>query len=469
MKRFLSIGIISNIILHIYAPLIALGDDTKQEKTFIVTAYYSPLPDQSFYLRGNYEDEIMLNGEWTRGASGMKVFPGMLAAPDIYPFGTKIELEWIGMWVVEDRWWAIVDAGKRGYDSDRIDVWMGYGEQWLRKALNWGKRKIRWVVYGKINTPASIDLSSLSTGINLPKTNTTIDIFSDWIGKYSTHEEIKSLQKFLKGIGLYQWDIDGTYNISLVNSLYSFQKEHEIVSTPDDIWAGYWWVKTRKAIQETYKTNATISKETKKEFELFSTAISPTSPEEHIKALQNFFTNIAYYDGDITGKYNDIYDTIVNYQIEKNIIQDKNDSVAGYWWPKTREQAKKDNDAYIEKKRAEEAFVKKMEDMKLKSLASAEESINLIWDIKKWDTSSWVRELQRNLKKLWFFEGNSTAIFGDKTQEAILKYQVSKGLIQQPTDIWAGKVWPKTKETLQSDLANLILQEQLWQNQVAMK
>jgi hypothetical protein len=36
--------------------------DLKQETFFVVTAYYSPLPDQKYYLRGNYEDEVILNG-----------------------------------------------------------------------------------------------------------------------------------------------------------------------------------------------------------------------------------------------------------------------------------------------------------------------------------------------------------------------------------------------------------------------
>lgn len=39
------------------------------EKTFIVTAYYSPLPGQSFYLKGNYDAERRLNGNGTHGAS----------------------------------------------------------------------------------------------------------------------------------------------------------------------------------------------------------------------------------------------------------------------------------------------------------------------------------------------------------------------------------------------------------------
>lgn len=45
-----------------------------EEVTLIATAYYSPLPDQRYYLRGNYEDERVLNGNGTHGASGKAVF-----------------------------------------------------------------------------------------------------------------------------------------------------------------------------------------------------------------------------------------------------------------------------------------------------------------------------------------------------------------------------------------------------------
>lgn len=48
---------------------------------FVVTAYYSPLPNQKHYLKGNYEDEKRLNGQGIAGASGRPVFSGMLAAP----------------------------------------------------------------------------------------------------------------------------------------------------------------------------------------------------------------------------------------------------------------------------------------------------------------------------------------------------------------------------------------------------
>jgi hypothetical protein len=34
--------------------------------SFVVTAYYSPLPNQSAYIMGSYEAEIRMNGEGIR-------------------------------------------------------------------------------------------------------------------------------------------------------------------------------------------------------------------------------------------------------------------------------------------------------------------------------------------------------------------------------------------------------------------
>lgn len=98
---------------------------TVETKEFVVTAYYSPLPGQSFYLKGNLEAEILLNGNGTNGASGKPVFAGMIAAPKTYDFGTRIDFQGLGVGIVEDRGGAIVKAGERGYTSDRIDIWMG--------------------------------------------------------------------------------------------------------------------------------------------------------------------------------------------------------------------------------------------------------------------------------------------------------------------------------------------------------
>lgn len=120
--------------------------DTITQKTFIVTAYYSPLPKQKEYYRWSYEADVRLNGNGTHGASGTPVFTGMIAAPKTYAFGTQIFFEWLGLGRVEDRGWAIVDAFVRGQAYDRIDIWMGYGDEGLRRSRVWGIREVRGTI-----------------------------------------------------------------------------------------------------------------------------------------------------------------------------------------------------------------------------------------------------------------------------------------------------------------------------------
>lgn len=170
------------------------------ETYFIVTAYYSPLPDQASYFRGSYEADIRLNGSGTHGASGRAVYTGMLAAPKNYSFGTTIYLEGIGTGVVDDRGGAIVEAGKRGHQYDRLDIWMGHGDEGLSRALAWGRR----VVPGRVVSTSR----RLETAISLPKvlasskkSLTWHDFFTAPITAASSVETRRFLRQVLSDLG----------------------------------------------------------------------------------------------------------------------------------------------------------------------------------------------------------------------------------------------------------------------------
>jgi len=113
-------------------------------KPFVVTAYYSPIPWQKLYVKWSLEEDRILNGQGTHGASGKPVFDGMIAAPQTYPFGTEIYLPGWWWWSVQDRGWAIVTAGNRWWDADRLDLWFGHGDEWLIKALAFGVQRVQW-------------------------------------------------------------------------------------------------------------------------------------------------------------------------------------------------------------------------------------------------------------------------------------------------------------------------------------
>lgn len=68
-----------------------------EERTFVVTAYYSPLDNQDFYYKWNAIEEKILNWNWIAWAWWKKVFNGMLAAPSSYTFGSIVYFPGLGI------------------------------------------------------------------------------------------------------------------------------------------------------------------------------------------------------------------------------------------------------------------------------------------------------------------------------------------------------------------------------------
>lgn len=463
--------IYSSLLLLVFCSSFIPPASFAQEDTyFIVTAYYSPLPDQEHYLKGNYEDEITLNGKGIAGASGKKVFSGMLAAPWKYKFGTKVYLEWLWVGAVEDRGWAIVEAGKRGYEHDRIDVWMGYGDEGLKRALYWGKRKVKWSV---VSSDSTVTLSN--TSIASPEWATRglspiPSVFSSGIGIHSESKLVKELQEFLHGTGHYTGEIDGVYNSTLIDVIADFQEKNGIETSLAE--TGYWGGETKKVFLKQYlrgdfasSTTKEIVKQEKTEEETLAEKLkifdAPISDITSIKKLQTILTELEIYTGEIDGLYSSIKDNILEYQIEEGIILTKSDTGAGYFGPKTRNDLKENYTNYIEsikrKKELEVAFEK----WSKQADKEARWELILIGDPVYGDMSSGVRRLQINLKKIWYADYSDTAIFGAKTENSILDFQKDVGLIQNGTDAWAGKFGPKTQEAFVKKLAELILIEKL--------
>lgn len=241
------------------------------KRTFKVSAYYSPLPGQENYLRGNYEAEIRLNGRGEFGASGVAVHPGMIAAPKTYPFGTKVQLNGLGVGTVEDRGGAIVTAGNNGHNYDRLDVWMGYGDEGLQRALQWGIR----VVDGEIlsgDAVDTIDYGGLQDQINgkspvvkkeepaldaaeamllqaqvqeLAERDEFLNSFPANVGVGTSGNQVRLIQAAFSKLGYYRGKIDGVYGYELANAVLTFQVSKKIVSSEDDPAAGYFGLKTR--------------------------------------------------------------------------------------------------------------------------------------------------------------------------------------------------------------------------------
>ncbi|USN58938.1 MAG: hypothetical protein H6767_02375 [Candidatus Peribacteria bacterium] len=391
-------------------------EELQGEKYFVVTAYYSPLPDQKYYLKGNYEDEIRLNGHGVRGASGKGVFEGMLAAPQGYNFGTKIYLEGLGIGSVEDRGGAIVTAGNRGYAHDRIDVWMGYGEEGLRRALYWGKRTVKGR-FMATDTKTTIDVEKVPSPLWAADGLQKIpQIFSLSIGKGSSAQDIRALQSLFIEAGLYHGEVDGVYNYETMSVVFEFQKRQEIVNSEYDVGAGYWGKKTREAFLEAYLSGDLVSEELEVDQETATEDMPDIfdrglENKEEIAYLQKVLTEMSLYDGEIDGVYNSVKNSVLNYQLKYEVIDSDGDAGAGYYGPKTRASLKEKLLEYYEMKHRQEELEARYKVLEEAANAEAKEKLQELGSVSYGQTSPSVRELQLLLKDFGFFDYDDTAIF----------------------------------------------------------
>lgn len=132
---------------------------TAFQQDLVVTAYYSPKADQCCYVTSSFDSDITLNGAGVSGADGTGVYPGMVAAPAGYPFGTRVVISGLGSFTVHDRGGAIVDQGA----THRLDIWVGEGEEGLARALAFGVKRVSATVYplASKQPPEGFDLASL--------------------------------------------------------------------------------------------------------------------------------------------------------------------------------------------------------------------------------------------------------------------------------------------------------------------
>lgn len=218
------------------------------DRLFKVTAYYTPVADQGVYFNGDYETEKKINwGNWY-GASGRRVFNGMLAWPKWYSFGTTVYLSWYGRGWIYDRWWAIISTS--WYDVIDIRAW-----SWLDgmvKALYWWSRSMTGTLCASWADQSALwfDRSWFPQGNNAIKTllwTLNMQEWNQWV-------LINYLQSFLKQLWFFPSDqpLTSLFGSVTKQSLCKLQQEHLWVAS-DDEYCGYYGTKTRRFFAEMVK------------------------------------------------------------------------------------------------------------------------------------------------------------------------------------------------------------------------
>lgn len=238
--------------------------DTCALKSFKATAYYSPQEGQKFYIRWSLEEDIILNGSWTHGASWKPVFNGMIAAPKSYAFGTRLYVPWRWIGQIEDRGGAIVEAWERNESFDRLDFWAGEWQAWLVAALRFWVRYFdayvcpKWV-WG--NT-LGFSFDHIPLEKKWPATLREIDLSP---GMISSRTPI--LQRYLKTLW-YMEDIPESFHYGEQTMLAVCQyQQKEMWMSSSSEWCGRFWARTRRALFESVQQFSQGAPDTKKSVE----------------------------------------------------------------------------------------------------------------------------------------------------------------------------------------------------------
>ena len=311
---------------------------------FVVSAYYSPLPGQTRYMRGNYEDDIRLNGRGTNGADGTDVYMGMLAAPKSYAFGTTIELPGLGIGEVHDRGGAIIEKK----DYHRIDVWMGHGDEGLTRALNWGMRSITGKVYFEKKAMAqTLDYRVISAQMptwvkKAQAAKKAADTFTKSLSVGSIDSQVISLKKQMAELGYFFGETRNNYfGPDLEQAVIRFQQDAKVIASAKDKGAGHVGFRTRKALNEgiTEKVETQTSKpSTQETLQLtIQAGLGKDATGDDVRALQLALKGLGFYTGKITGEYSDdMIAAVFAFQQSQSVVAKETEKGAGYFGKKTQ-------------------------------------------------------------------------------------------------------------------------------------
>jgi peptidoglycan hydrolase-like protein with peptidoglycan-binding domain/3D (Asp-Asp-Asp) domain-containing protein len=317
-------------------------------KTFIISAYYSPQPGQAKYVTGSYEGDIRLNGRGTNGADGTPVYPGMLAAPKTYPFGTKMTIPGIGTAAVHDRGGAIVSSGMYGNAYDRLDIWMGYGDIGLKRALSWGKRTVNVTVHGiapHLKEDVILEGYDPSEKVIANHTSTKENavspvissLFSRQLAIGSSGQDVRQLQEILKQHNYYSGTITGEFDERTRNAVSNFQVEKGIIQSENSFGSGHVGPKTMSIlagikIRVTHAEENTIFLS-----DHFAADLKSGDTGFEVRKLQEELRRINLLGIESTGYYGEITEhAVFKFQQIHKLAGDKSSSGAGIFGPMTR-------------------------------------------------------------------------------------------------------------------------------------
>lgn len=402
------------------------------ERDFVITAYYSPLPGQCCYVTGSEATDRDLNGYGTHGADGTPVYAGMAAAPQGYAFGTRIELPGIGTVTVHDRGGAIVDQGS----SDRLDLWMGAGEEGLARALAFGVQRVRGTVY-PVDTPRPEEHLSFED-FEAPQERIApyaVAPLQDIRANLGDRTwSVRMMQDALQAAGVFRHPVTGFFGAVTQESLRVFIARYGLHAPDTSL---------------TPEVSAyLLGEQMTKDRILELGEIDRRSSASDIRSAQRLLRSFGYYDGRTDGAYSDaLKQAIVRFQQDEKLVADASSTGAGRIGPKTRGALERQWKMRIVKRTARAILdARKVRD----TLASRKLLLTRTMD--KGSKGADVVVLQKFLARGGYFDiAKMNGYYGDQTAAAVEAYQRDRNLIT----LWSGKgkgtVGPLTLRRMQDE------------------
>jgi peptidoglycan hydrolase-like protein with peptidoglycan-binding domain/3D (Asp-Asp-Asp) domain-containing protein len=375
-----------------------------------------------------------MNGQGIQAADGTPVYPGMVAAPASYPFGTTIKLDGIGTVVVHDRGGAInvLDG-----DVHRIDLWVGSGEEGLARALAFGKKTVRGTIASVAGGgSAALDLSSLSAKLSVIEPYDVSDgrFLGLKVENGQTSLSVKRLQTALSSLGYFDHEITGKFGAVTADALAAFNREAGIASEPSDRLSD----RTAAVLDSLLRRGDQV---------LAFGAINPDSSAADILAAKRTLRYLGLFRGRTTPDYDDaLFNAILAFQRSKGLVADASSPGAGRIGPKTLPLVQRAWKLSLSRQEAE----KRLLTLAVRDRLAARGQL-LTDPLTLGSKGAQVSLLQRLLAGAGLLPAEKvTGTYGDQTKAAVAEFQKDHELVGALDDPAAGRIGPVTLGVIQS-------------------
>lgn len=433
LKRLLSCVLVLGCVVA-PVPVSAEATAIPQEIDYVLTAYYSPLPGQCCYVKGGIVADKILNGNGTHGADGTPVYVGMLAAPPTYAFGTRISLPGLGVLEVHDRGGAIqvIEGGA----IHRLDVWAGYGEEGLARALSFGVKRIRGTMYPPSGTQPAEDFTLDRIPLDFDRLrpyNVVQHGLVDLEPKAGdTSLSVAYLQDHLHTLGYLEQSPTRFFGPETRVALERFQTDRGIAVQSESLDA-----ETAASLMAAVRLLGR---------DMGVPLVNEQSSRRDIASVQRLLRSMKYYRGRTDGLYGDtLKRAIMAFQKEKLLIGDETSPGAGTIGPVTQAML-----ADTVRSKRSKTIARGIVLLKRVRDTLAEREALVAVTLSEGYSGENVKVVQRLLARLGYFPADKiNGQFGELTKQSVAAYQVENGVLASGAQKGAGVIGPITLKSLQ--------------------